>query len=165
MIAGARQTPGDSHSEPTLLKALVPDYPPIARAARVSGDVHLHLMIGKDGTVESADVLDGPAMLRPSSIAAAKTVLFDCTACTEESMPYELTMRFQITPTDPPKNCEEPIPQGFHVAVDSSEHVVTISTPQVWTCDPAVVISNTVHRVRGAQFMYLWKCPWRSDSR
>jgi hypothetical protein len=163
ILGGAGQTHDDSHSQPILLKALVAEYPPIAKAAHVSGDVHLHLMIRKDGTVESADVVEGPAMLRSAAIAGAKTVLFDCKMCTEESMPYSLIMRFQITSTDPPKSCDEPIPQGFHVAIDPIEHLVTVSTPQIWTCDPAVETSTRVHRVRSARCMYLWRCAWRSE--
>ena len=164
---GAGQRPGDSHpeailhSQAKLLKAPGAEYPPLARAARVAGEVHLHLMVRKDGTVESADVVDGPAMLRPASIAGARTVLFDCTMCAEQSTPYELTMRFQIVPTIPPKNCEEPIPQS-QIEVDSLEHVITVSTPEVWTCDPVVTPAIVLYHVRAARCMYLWRCVWRS---
>ena len=163
-FACAQQTPVDSRSEPWILKAPISEYPPIARAARVSGAVHLRMMIGSDNKVESVEVVDGPPMLRPASIAAAKSLLFDCSKCTDASMPYELTVRYEIMPTDPPKDCDAPIPQGSHVAVNALERVVTISTPQIWTCDPAVEISMKLHRVRAARCMYLWRCAWRSEN-
>ena len=162
IVSSAQQTPDYPHPQPRLLKAFVAEYPRVARAAHVFGDVHLRLMIRKDGTVESADVVDGPPMLRLASIAGAKNVSFDCTMCTEQSTPYELTMRFQITPTIPPENCDEAMPQGCQVEVDSLEHVVTVSTPEIWTCDPLVAPAIVLHRVRAARCMYLWRCEWRS---
>ena len=162
IVSSAQQTPDYLHPQPRLLNAFVAEYPPAARAAHVFGDVHLRLMIRKDGSVESADIVDGPSMLHPASIAGAKNVIFDCTMCTEQSTPYELTMRFQITPTIPPENCDEAMPQGSQVEVDSLEHVVTVSTPEIWTCDPLVAPAIVLHRVRAARCMYLWRCEWRS---
>jgi protein TonB len=40
-----------------------PLYPPIARAAHVSGTVVLHAIIGKDGTIQNLSVISGPPML------------------------------------------------------------------------------------------------------
>ena len=162
IAGGALEMPGHSHSQPTLLKAQAAEYPPTARTARVSGDVHLHLMIRRDGSVESADVIDGPAMLRTASTAGAGALLFDCTMCNEQFTPYELTLRFQIVPTIAPKNCDEPMPQGSQIDIDPQQHVVTVSTPEIWTCDPVVAPPIILHHVRAARCMYLWKCASRS---
>jgi len=47
-----------------------PVYPPIARAARVQGTVVLKGIIGKDGRVESLEVISGPAMLQQAALDA-----------------------------------------------------------------------------------------------
>jgi TonB family protein len=45
-------------------------YPPIARAANVSGAVVLHAIIDKNGKVENLQAISGPQMLRMSAIEA-----------------------------------------------------------------------------------------------
>ena len=47
-------------------------YPPIAKAAHVSGSVVLHAIIGKDGFVETLQPVAGPEMLRASAMDAVK---------------------------------------------------------------------------------------------
>jgi protein TonB len=49
-----------------------PVYPPIARAAHVSGAVVLHAMISKNGTIEKLEVISGPEMLRASALDAVR---------------------------------------------------------------------------------------------
>ena len=47
-------------------------YPPIAKAARVQGDVLLELVISEGGQVASEKVVSGPAMLRQAALDAVK---------------------------------------------------------------------------------------------
>ena len=47
-----------------------PVYPPIAKAAHVSGTVVLHAIISKTGTIENLQVQSGPVMLRQAAIDA-----------------------------------------------------------------------------------------------
>ena len=47
-----------------------PIYPPLAKAARVSGAVVLQAVIGKDGTIQHLKALSGHPMLIPSAIEA-----------------------------------------------------------------------------------------------
>lgn len=49
-----------------------PIYPPIAKAAHVSGAVVLHAVISKGGTVENLQVVSGPEMLRASALDAVR---------------------------------------------------------------------------------------------
>jgi protein TonB len=49
-----------------------PIYPPIAKAAHVSGAVVLRAIISKTGTIENLTVVSGPEMLRASAIDAVK---------------------------------------------------------------------------------------------
>ena len=50
-----------------------PTYPPIARAARISGTVVLQATISKTGTIENLRVISGPPMLTQSALEAVKT--------------------------------------------------------------------------------------------
>jgi protein TonB len=50
-------------SEAMLLKKVVPEYPQIARIAGAQGNVKLHAIIAKDGTIQSLTVTSGPPML------------------------------------------------------------------------------------------------------
>ena len=49
-----------------------PTYPPIAKAAHVSGAVVLHAMISKTGTITNLTVISGPEMLRSSAVDAVR---------------------------------------------------------------------------------------------
>jgi protein TonB len=56
-----------------LVQKTQPIYPPIAKAARVSGTVVLQATISKTGTIENLRVMSGPAMLQQSALDAVKT--------------------------------------------------------------------------------------------
>ena len=59
-------------TKPQLWQQAAPVYPPIAKAARVSGDVVISLQIQTDGHVSGLRVLSGPAMLQQAAIDAVK---------------------------------------------------------------------------------------------
>jgi protein TonB len=56
-----------------LLSKSAPAYPPIAKAARVSGTVVLQATISKSGAIENLHVISGPAMLQQAALDAVKT--------------------------------------------------------------------------------------------
>lgn len=56
-----------------LLEKTVPVYPPIARAARVSGTVVLQTSISKTGSVEDLQIISGPPMLQNSALEAVRS--------------------------------------------------------------------------------------------
>jgi len=49
-----------------------PVYPPIARAAHVSGAVVLHAIISKEGTIKNLTAISGPEMLRGAALSAVE---------------------------------------------------------------------------------------------
>jgi protein TonB len=55
-----------------LIQKTTPVYPPIAKAARVSGTVVLQATISKTGTIENLKVVSGPAMLQQSALDAVR---------------------------------------------------------------------------------------------
>jgi protein TonB len=50
-----------------------PTYPPIAKAAHVSGAVVLHAIISKTGTIEHLTAISGPEMLKGAALDAVRT--------------------------------------------------------------------------------------------
>jgi protein TonB len=55
-----------------LIKRIDPEYPPLAKAARLQGKVLLKVTISKDGAVTSVSVVSGHPMLIPSAVEAVK---------------------------------------------------------------------------------------------
>jgi len=56
-----------------LIQKTTPIYPPIAKAARVSGTVEIQATISKTGTIKNMRVVSGPAMLRQAALDAVRT--------------------------------------------------------------------------------------------
>jgi periplasmic protein TonB len=55
-----------------LVFKVTPEYPAVARAARVQGSVLMHALIGTDGTLEQLQVISGNPLLVPSALEAVK---------------------------------------------------------------------------------------------
>jgi TonB family protein len=77
-----------------LTKLSLPIYPPLARQARIAGDVKIQVRIRRDGSVASADVASGHPMLKPAALASAQNSTFECRGCTDETTAYILTYTF-----------------------------------------------------------------------
>ncbi len=59
-----------------LIRQVKPEYPALARQARIQGTVMLQATIGKDGMVQNLRVLSGHPMLTGAAIAAARQWLY-----------------------------------------------------------------------------------------
>jgi protein TonB len=55
-----------------ILTKVQPVYPPIAKAAHVSGTVVLHAIISKTGSIENLSAISGPDMLKSAAIDAVR---------------------------------------------------------------------------------------------
>ncbi len=55
-----------------LLKKVQPNYPPLAKSARIQGHVLLTAEISKDGTIQGLKLVSGHPMLAPAAIEAVK---------------------------------------------------------------------------------------------
>jgi protein TonB len=55
-----------------LVRKVIPEYPAIARAARISGVVHLLGTIGKDGTIRDLELISGHPMLARAAMEAVR---------------------------------------------------------------------------------------------
>ncbi len=55
-----------------LIRKVQPNYPPLARQARIQGVVVLQAQISKDGTIQNLQLISGHPMLAPAAIEAVK---------------------------------------------------------------------------------------------
>ncbi len=55
-----------------LIRKVTPNYPPLARQARIQGQVVLQAEISKDGTIQNLQLISGHPMLAPAAIEAVK---------------------------------------------------------------------------------------------
>ncbi len=62
-----------------LIRKVIPQYPQMAKLARVSGTVKLTGVIAKDGTIEHLELISGNPLLVPAAIAAVKQWIYSPT--------------------------------------------------------------------------------------
>jgi TonB family protein len=63
---------GQGVSAGLLIRKVAPNYPPVARQARVQGQVVLQAEISNDGTIQNLQLISGHPMLVPAAIEAVK---------------------------------------------------------------------------------------------
>ena len=62
-----------------LVKKVIPEYPPLAKTARVSGVVHLLGVIAKDGTIQNLQVIGGHPLLTRAALEAVRQWIYEPT--------------------------------------------------------------------------------------
>jgi len=80
-----------------LVGKVLPEYPPIARAADVEGTVVLQAAISKTGTIENLRVVSGPALLRGAAMAAVRQWRYRPYLLNGEPVEVETTVNVQFT--------------------------------------------------------------------
>jgi TonB family protein len=74
-VSSVAQQPAEitkANADEHLVKRIEPDYPPLAKAARIQGKVLLKATISGDGDVTAVNVVSGHPMLIPSAVEAVK---------------------------------------------------------------------------------------------
>ena len=99
-VMGAKPAENDSKIEGGVLngKALAlpqPAYPPLARAAHISGTVTIQVLIDEQGNVVDAHAVEGHPLLQPACLAAARQARFSPTSL--EGVPVKVTGVIQYT--------------------------------------------------------------------
>lgn len=67
-----KRVPVSELSEALLINKVVPAYPIAAQRSGVQGDVKLHAIIGRDGSIESLTLISGSPLLAPAAISAVQ---------------------------------------------------------------------------------------------
>ncbi|MFY9730843.1 MAG: energy transducer TonB [Candidatus Acidiferrales bacterium] len=81
-----------------LVNRVEPQYPAIAKAAHISGTVHLRAIIGKDGTVRQLEVMDGNPLLARAALLAVQAWRYRPTRLNGEPVEVEtyVTVNFVL---------------------------------------------------------------------
>jgi protein TonB len=83
-------------TEGMLLRQVRPQYPSLARQARIQGTVVLQAVIGKDGRIENLQLVSGQPMLSQAAIDAVKQWLYrPYYLITSTTSPSRLIQRFE----------------------------------------------------------------------
>jgi protein TonB len=59
-----------------LVRKVIPEYPPLARSARISGVVRLIGTIGKDGTIRDLQLVSGHPLLSRAALEAVRQWIY-----------------------------------------------------------------------------------------
>ena len=81
-----------------LIHRIEPQYPAIAKIARVSGTVELRAIIGRDGSVSSIEVLSGNPLLARAAVEAVRQWRYRPTILDGEAVEVEtrITVNFVL---------------------------------------------------------------------
>jgi len=77
-----------------LVRKVIPMYPPIARAARISGVVRLIGIIGKDGSIQNLEIVSGHPMLARAALEAVRQWVYKPTLL--NGIPVEVTAPIEV---------------------------------------------------------------------
>jgi hypothetical protein len=130
-------------------------YPPIATAARVSGEVVLKVHLRADGLPSDVSVVSGPQILRGIAIEGAQKNTYLCRSCTESGAEVDLTYSFKLGPAI---GCGEGGVDSSYPRFTHSGDIITIEAQPYLICDPAAEVSRV--RARSAKCLFLWHCGW-----
>lgn len=90
----------ESSDSPTVVSAVAPVYPPIARQARAASDTIVEVEIDREGNVRSAEPKGGHPLFRKAAEEAARRWVFSASADTKRKA--TLTLTFRILPAKAP---------------------------------------------------------------
>jgi protein TonB len=77
-----------------LVRQPRPNYPPLAKQARISGVVKLSAVIGKDGTIRELQTISGHPLLVPAALEAVKQWVYQPTLLNGE--PVEVQTQIDV---------------------------------------------------------------------
>lgn len=100
-----------------LAKLSPPIYPPLARTARVIGDVQIELSIRRDGSIESTSAVSGHPLLKQAALESAQKSKFDCDNCRADRNTYRLTYSFRLRDGDDSPCAKVEIDKEWHVCL------------------------------------------------
>ena len=67
-----------------LVKKVIPEYPPLAKSARISGVVHLIGIIARDGTIRNLQLVSGHPLLARAALEAVQQWIYQPTLLSGE---------------------------------------------------------------------------------
>jgi TonB family protein len=119
---------GQSAQSPQVVAAATPFYPPIAMAARATGDVMVKVKVGADGNVLSAAASSGHPLLQHAGVLAARRWKFEPATDGSRVRTANLTFTFRLNEAKRPPAEITPVfmpPYKVEIVGDSSALIQT----------------------------------------
>jgi protein TonB len=85
---------GGNVQQANLIKKVTPTYPPLAKQARISGQVRFTAIIGKDGTIQNLQLVSGHPLLVAAAQEAVKQWIYKPTLLNNE--PVEVITQIDV---------------------------------------------------------------------
>ncbi|MGH9804001.1 MAG: energy transducer TonB [Candidatus Acidiferrales bacterium] len=98
MESGIFRWPSSRYREAKLVHKVEPQQPPIAQAANLDGAVHLDVVVGKDGRVQSVRVVSGHPLLVQAAVEAVRQWRYEPAQLNGEPVEQELRMTVVVNP-------------------------------------------------------------------
>jgi TonB family protein len=108
---------GQEKTEPYLKKAELPNYPAVARQARLSGIIRISFAIGQDGSVSEVKAVSGHPMLTFAAVENVKTWRFGFSGPVSGKQNYYTEFVFRLSGKDVKKD------PRLTVSLESFRHV------------------------------------------
>ena len=145
--------------EVDLLKLAKPTYPPLAKQTRIAGDVEVYVEVGRDGSIETASVIQGHPLLAQAALDSTRHSEFQCTECRDIGSPYRLVFRFALDPD----RCRVTYRRGSRKQdasqVTKNANLVTVfAVPACVDHLPLKPVMGDDGRERAIKCLYLWRC-------
>jgi protein TonB len=80
-----------------LIRQPKPQYPPLAKQARIQGTVRFNAVIGKDGTIQNLTLVSGHPLLVPSAQEAVRQWVYQPTLLNNEPVEVVTTIDVNFT--------------------------------------------------------------------
>ena len=126
--------------QPEVVSAVAPIFPPVAVGSRTSGVVRIEVIVGANGTVSAAQIIDGPELLQ-RVVAVTNTARRWRFAPASDTKQHRvaLTFGFRLMPREtPPVDLTPVFMPPYHVEVRHTEpEPIVQSDPPATVRDPA----------------------------
>jgi protein TonB len=83
-----------------ILYSVPPVYPEEARRNRISGEVKLHVLLARDGTVEDIEVLSGHAQLQDAALEAVRQWRYRRTLVRSRPVEVDTVVEINFAPSN-----------------------------------------------------------------
>lgn len=109
-----------------VVRRVEPEYPDLARQARVEGDVTIQVTIGPSGRIERAIVVEGAGLLDEAALKAVRQWTFEpalrdgvpVSSTLNYTLSFRLGLQTSTSKVEPNKPTTKPVPSGDHGKVE-----------------------------------------------
>lgn len=144
-------------AEVVLVKLAPLVYPPLARQARIEGDVVIYVEANPNGAIETSKVISGHPLLAQVALESSNLSQYECRNCPAEGWHGTFTYNFKLDPTD----CVEPTkdkPELTTRITQTGNQVIVSDWPRGFCAKSVPGTGAPLQKIRSIRCLYLWRC-------